>query len=166
MSRTIAVHVRYKSLYTFYRPLQKNNVKWPSSLKKRPVFSQSRNTTRARSLIKSHFLSTKSGVGEVNSRSLSTSKSDKNVRSASALRMMMMMMTTKTTTTMMMMMMMTEITGGFFPISFQVSRHHAEAYRRKILIPVKNVTNSVPRLPHFQICTRSFSKPVVRTNWK
>ena len=43
-------------------------------LKKRPVLSQSRNTTRARSLIKSHShsLSAKSRVrGEVNGHSLS-----------------------------------------------------------------------------------------------
>ena len=31
ISKTIAVHVRYKSLYILCRPLQNNNVKWPSS---------------------------------------------------------------------------------------------------------------------------------------
>ena len=30
MSRTIAVHVRYKFFVHFYRPLQSKNVKWPS----------------------------------------------------------------------------------------------------------------------------------------
>ena len=31
MGRTITVHVRYKYLYFLCRPLQNNNVKWPSS---------------------------------------------------------------------------------------------------------------------------------------
>ena len=32
ISRTVAVHVRFECLYILYRPLQNNNLKWPSSM--------------------------------------------------------------------------------------------------------------------------------------